>query len=154
MTTWALTPFGDHERRTPIAEPVFLGFIAVAADREIDLLIEQPGFVERHDPVAVGVIADLVDGLELDQGHAAAGPGFDDLDPERSRARRGRALSNARARGSSGRARKTIAAATRARTSMRIPLHDAIFSPFMNAQRSIRFDLDLGPLEAAPGRSR
>ena len=85
MTTWADPPSVMTKRRPPIPEAVFLGLIAVAANREIDFLIQQPGLVERHDPVAVGVIAYLVDGLQLDQGHPAPGPRLDDLDAKRSR---------------------------------------------------------------------
>ena len=43
--------FGDQECFAAIAEAVFLDFIAVAANREIDLAIEQPGLVERDDPL-------------------------------------------------------------------------------------------------------
>jgi hypothetical protein len=72
-----------------VAEAVAGKLITEARDVEEDLLAHQAGLVEGDQAVAVGVVADAVNGLELDQRHAAAGLLVDDFDHVRRAGRRG-----------------------------------------------------------------
>ena len=74
------------------AEPVLGILVAVALDAEEHPPVHQARFVEGDVAVAVGVVADVVGGLKLDQRHAASGLVVDDLDLEVLFGRCGRQL--------------------------------------------------------------
>ena len=62
----------DVERGAAEAEAVCWELVAVAGDVEENVLVHQPRLAEGDDAVAVGEIAKVVDGAQLDQRHAAA----------------------------------------------------------------------------------
>jgi hypothetical protein len=65
-----------------IAKTVFREFVAVAADIEEDRLVHQPRLVKGDQPRAIGDEAEVIDGLQFDQRHSAAGLGVAHLDLE------------------------------------------------------------------------
>ena len=65
-----------------IAKAVLRVLIAVTPDMEEQLPVHQSRLAKRHPPVAVGVIAKMIDRLKLDQRNAAAGPGIHHADGE------------------------------------------------------------------------
>ncbi len=73
---------GDLQSGSPVAESVLGEFVAVAADVEEDPLVHQPGFVKGDTAGRVGVVTDVVDGLQLDQRHASTCRLVNDVDFE------------------------------------------------------------------------
>src|SRR5262249_34811868 len=57
--------------------------IAMTFDGKEDALADKPRLIEGDEPVAVGEEANVVDGLQLDEGNAAARFVVDDLNDER-----------------------------------------------------------------------
>ena len=72
----------DLQAGSPVPEPILGEFVAVAADMKKDTLVDQPRFVKGHAAGRVGVIADVVDGPQLDQRYAPSGHLVDELDLE------------------------------------------------------------------------
>ena len=73
----------DGQFFSAITETILGKLVAVAADEKEHFLVHQPGLVEGHDAVAVGEVAEPMDGLQLDQRHAPSALIVDDLDFER-----------------------------------------------------------------------
>lgn len=65
-------PGRDVQPGAALAEAVGRVFVAVAGDVEEDVRIHQSRLAKGHDAVAVGEIAEGVDGSQLDQRHAAS----------------------------------------------------------------------------------
>src|SRR5262249_32680340 len=76
------SPLDDLHGLSGVSEGVLGRFVTVTLDEEKNLPVEQARLVEGHDAVAVGHVANLVDGLEFHQGYAAPGLLIDDLDAE------------------------------------------------------------------------
>src|SRR5439155_13136080 len=74
--------FGQFELQSAVTEPVLGKIVAVAFDVEVNLLVQQTGFIERDDPVAVGPQRNVVHGPQFHERHAAAGLFIHDGDSE------------------------------------------------------------------------